>query len=501
MAGPCYLHQVESFDFTQDEIRDLWAYSKENYIDRGVGFEDTIKGVSGDLGLHPKWVAEAFTKPKTMRNITSEIYRSQDLRKEAVNGAKAYVRNIDTPGVVKLFKGLWALPRSALTFGHYAVFPVTHGSDLMFRPTAWHAYFKGAVATWKFASRAVHGQAMAALEREPLYAMARRGGLDVKPSSGPVGILSSRLGGMSQRGWSGLKITRMELFKQRWNKLHPEEQTLDTAKHISEIINHSTGTMSPGERGLGVVEKAMFAPKLTESKWMRAVVDPIKTVGTFSKMAIKAATGKGDVTPGERVAAYTRFRNAAEFAAFYTGMLAVNQGFLTASGSPQKVNFTDYKKGDWLRMKGFGHVLNTRGALEVFQLLGKLVGITSATSQELRGKSEREAAIQTIGRYAQYKIDPTIQTIGEAATGEDVFGRPLPFSEKEGTEKRPKYTWTEYALQKGPIPLGGATREIYDTFRENGMSALDATTLLRGIAIGAFEGIGGGTYPDPDVKE
>jgi hypothetical protein len=509
IAKPCFPSQVSRDDLdkamTPERVAKIWKYAKAEYIDKGANFEHTLDGVANDLGMPRDWVARAFTKPKALRSITNEIYDLQDRRLEAMRQAKAHVAAIDSPKALNLIRTVASIPRRALTFGHGPVFMVTHALDVAGRPiTGWKSYFTGMSKAWQFASRAEHAASMDWLTHHDLYAMTRRSGLRVDPAEGPQGVLIGGSGGWARRAWDALKITRMMLFEREWQKIPENQRNLDTAKAVSNVINHATGVMSPGEWGFGVAEKAMFAPKLTASKWAKSVVDPIKTIQTVSKIM----SGKGaDVPFAERYAASMRIRNATEYMAFMASMYAVNQAILSASGSKDKVNWTDPTKSDWLRFKFAGHTLNTRGTMEVARLLGSVIAISGKDKKELHGHSKLDAIRDSVSRYAEYKAAPLIGDTLEIGLGQDVFGRPVPWSNDPGTKAKPRFTTSEYVLSKGPIYLGGATREIYDTLRERGIPATDALSLIhalkngpdilaRGALIGLGEAVGGGLQRD-----
>ncbi|MGI8821212.1 MAG: hypothetical protein ACR2ID_10155 [Chthoniobacterales bacterium] len=483
---------------TPHRVAGIWRYAKEAYIDKGTSFEDTLTGVSSDLGIPREWVTHAFTKPKALRAVTNEVFVRQEARRSAIREAKAAVAAADTPGAVKLIGAIVNIPRATLTFGHGPVFPVTHSLDLIF--TQYRDYFGGMAKAWQFASKAEHAKAMDMLRHDELYPVARKAGLVIDPEKGPQGVL---IGGVAKsswamRSWDSLKVTRMEVFRDRWEKVPPGEQSPELAKLIASQVNHSTGVMSPGEWGLGKGDRLLFAPQLTFAKISKTVIDPGKTALTWARMA------SGHSVPfAERYAAALRTRQAAKYFASFAGLLGVNQGLLMASGSHQRVNVTDPTKSDFLRPKFGGYTLNMRGSAELFRLIGQLVNISQMSRFALGNKSKTDRSRDVVAKYAQYKINPTIQLGTELAMGEDAFGRPTPWSGNPGTLSKPQFTPTEYALTKGPIYLGGATREIYDELRQQGMAPRDITSLLRALAahpevaakgalVGSMEALGGG---------
>ncbi len=502
MSSPCFPSQVKKADvdkaLTPERVSAIWKYAKANYIDKGANLEATLTGVSADTGLPREWVAQAFAKPKALRTVTNEAYKLQEQRRTVLQDAKNYVVTADTPGAIKLIATLTSVPRRVLTLGHGPVFPVTHALDLAGSEPA--AYFKSVGNAWKFASKVEHAKAMDSLRNNDLYPDARKAGLVVKPEQGPQGILSGGSGSTSwaRRSWDALKVTRMSLFEDRVNSLPASERTPEALKNIASQINHSTGAMSAGEWGFGTVGRGMFAPQLTASKIAKTVVDPVKTAVTYGKVMA------GQEVPfAERNIANLRVKQATKAVASLAGLLAVNQGFLIASGDKDRVNFTDPSRGDWLRPKAFGHTLNLRGTSELIRLLGNVIAVSQMSKQDRRGDSKTDKVRDAVAKYAQYKLDPAVQLVGEAALQEDTFGRPLPFSSEQGSKSKPKYTVPEYVLSKGPIYLGGATKEIYDGLREHGLSAHDTMSLLRalkdnpeilaeGAAVGAGEFLGGG---------
>jgi hypothetical protein len=59
----------------------------------------------------------------------------------------------------------------------------------------------------------------------------------------------------------------------------------------------------------------------------------------------------------------------------------------------------------------------------------------------------------------------------------------VPWSSDPGTEKKPRLSWGEYIASHATIPLEGPIRYTYGQLREKGASALDATTLIKGLII------------------
>lgn len=462
--------------------------------------------MSSSTGAPARFFYEAVVGPKTERIRTNEMLRKEGNRRKAIETARSIIDKADDPRFVQLIKAVSELPRASLTALHGGVFPVTHGGGLLLRPSAWNAFGKGFVTSWKSISDAQYEKARLKLVTDPVYAYGRDSGLKTNPDEGPQGILSGWLSskpGWSKKAWLGLQVMRQELFKNYLSRFPKEQWDKDLGTHLAEIANHSTGvTNIPMGK---VLSKSMFAPQLTASKFMRSFVDPAKTLDTFARME----TGYGKtVTPGERAAAYQRLRNASEFIGVTVGGLMLNQAIMSALGSKQKINFSDATKSDWMRFKtGNGYVLSTRGPEEFLRLAGHLVAISTASKQALHGQQPQAAAWETVSRFAQYKVAPGFGTLGELGYGRDLFGRPLPppvqtaraaigLTPQEGTARKPQYTTGEYLFSKGPIFIGGGARDIYESLREHGASDELATDILRGAAISLGEFTGFGAYKE-----
>lgn len=500
MSGPCFPGEVKRSDFerrmTPLRAAGLWRFAKDNFIDKGVPFEQMLTDMSDQLQMPRDWVASALTKNKRLVPVTNEIYKLQETRRGVIRSAKQYVATADAPRALKALNAALSIPRRVLTLGHGAVFPVTHALDLL--GSEWASYGRLMKQSWGFMSKADHAKAMDHLRNDEAYAFWRKSGLEIDPDRGPSGILSGGVGNTSwsRRAWDALKVTRLELAKDRFERVPTSEQTPAMAKELASQINHATGVMNSGEWGFGALSKGMFAPQLTASKIAKTLVDPAKTGLTGLKIIFR-----GDVPFEQRYIAALRTRKAGKAFATMMGLLAVNQGLNIAFGKKERVNFFDYGKSDWLRPKAFGHTMNTRGSMEIVRLLGNLIRISQSVRKELHGKTKTDSVRDAVARYAEYKLDPVIQDVQEAALGEDLFGRPLPWTDTRGTHKKPRYDWTEYALTKGPIYLGGAAREFYDTMRQEGISSSDITGIMRALwrsaIVGGGEFVGGGIQPVP----
>jgi len=499
---PCFVSQVKEFPFKDEDVADIWRIAKSEFIDKGATFDETIKGMADMLGMRQEHIAQAFTMPKVRRVVSNDMWQKQQRRRDAINHAKQVVESLHEPALLKKIKDAYNVPRAALVFGHGGVFPMTHMGQSLFVPTEWKTFFRASANAWKAMSPKQYEIAIQRHLADPDYLIARRASKSVDPTQPTVGILNpSGKSKWSDRGFNSLKIARLQMFKQMWNKLSPEERVLDNAKAIMNVVDHATGEVHLGKAG-GFMARVFFAPKLIPARFMAAVVDPIKAAGTFANWKNASA--------GERMAARFVMKRQAQTIAFYAGALALNQGLNQWLGSKDKVNMTDPTKSDWLSFKIGGLAIRPPNAvIETIRLAGGLVTPFFATNKQLRGDTPSAAASHRLADYFRYKLHPTIQTGLEAVQGVDLFGRKLPYpglrematgEVPKESEKKPPISWPEYAIGKGPIPFAGGAREFYDLLREQGMGHADAKTWLRAIGVGAIESTGVQAHETHDLN-
>jgi hypothetical protein len=492
MLKPCFPSQLKDFPFKDEDVADIWRIAKAEFIDKGASFDETVRGMADLLGMRHEHIAQAFTMPKVRRVVSNDMWQKQQRRRDAINHAKMMVESVHDPALLKKIRDAYNVPRAALVAGHGGVFPMTHMGQSLFVPTEWKTFFRASANAWRSMSPKQYEIAIQRHLADPDYMAARRASKSVDPTQPTVGILNR--GGKSHwadRGFNSLKIARLDLFKQMWHKLESTERTPENAKAIMNVVDHATGEVHLGKAG-AVMAKVFFAPKLIPARFMAAVVDPIKAVGTVANWRNASA--------GERAAARFVMKRQVQTVAFYAGALALNQGLNEWLGSKDKVNFTDPTKSDWLSFKIAG--LNVRppnAVIETIRLAGGLIAPFFASDKTLRGESPSSAAAHRVADYFRYKLHPTIQTGLELAQGADLFKRPTPYpglrelatgNKPKASASHPAISWPEYILGKGPIPGGAAVREFYDLLREQGMNHMDARKWLRIISVGATESLG-----------
>jgi len=126
------LHKKKIINFTQDEVKAIWDYAKENYIDKGENFGDTIHKVAMDLGLKPQQVIDAISQPKGARTITDRMYRTQYERTKAQRTAKQWATKTESSAVNNFFNTISSPFRGLATLAHGHALLFTHGASNIF---------------------------------------------------------------------------------------------------------------------------------------------------------------------------------------------------------------------------------------------------------------------------------------------------------------------------------------------------------------------------------
>lgn len=483
MAQPCY----NGPNPIKDEDRfTIWKWAKEKGgIDAGEPIEkvyDNINNFFYGGQAKPEWISDILSGRKTpFRQVADEMWKKQYNRRVVTQQAQEISRLENMGPVGKVLRTIWTAPRSLAVFGHGVVFPVTHGGDLVFRPQSWKTFVEGTLRTYKGAfSKATTGRILNMMERDPMYDLGLRSGVDMGPGSHPSGLINRSYEGPAQRAWDMLTVMRFELWKRQMGKFTKEgmstDEVLDVGKNLADWANKATGAARGPIASLG--GELLFGPKLTQSKLARVITDPYKTAKTFANW--------DKATVGEKAVAWTRLSGATQFLAANLGFLALNAGVLSALGRKDKINLSDPTKGDFMAFKGGGILGNVPGLHTEIRTLSRILAAAFLSRKERRGESRFSKTAQILGQYGMGKLTPTLQRGLEIGFQEDWLGRPLPWSEDRGTPNKPRLSYGEYAGAIGPIPLEGPISFVYDHLRRTGMGALDSTTLLKALIIGGF---------------
>lgn len=499
---------------TIEEGMEIWRWAKANGIDRGLSFaeiHDLIKHEYFSGSGKPEWITEILAGRKApFRRLSDDVWRAQANRRVIVEHAKDVAGRAAMPTWQKAISYAWERPRAFAVAGHGYVFPITHAGDLIFQPSRWALLFRALKNTWTktgdpFGITSERAKVQTEyilhnMEKDPMFNMAINSGVDLSPKAHASDLVNlGNKGSQSERAWSMLKVLRFELWKNDMEKLlakYPElssDEQLELGKHLATMANHSTGSGRGVITNSKILGQVLFGSKLTQSKINRLidVGKTLKTVGNWS-----------NASPVEKIAAKTHITQLTQFALTYAGFLAVNQGYLSATGQkdkdgkPTHINWTDPTKGDWMKFKANGLELSVPGIRSELKVLGQILAIafkdSKAIKKETHGGTKFDAAQKALIEYATGKTAPTTQVALESIYGTQTFGlhKPMPWSSDKGTAKSPRMDWTEYAISHGPIPLEGPIRYVYDQLRQRGASAMDATAWIKAVIIGGVGATG-----------
>ena len=497
-------------NFSLDERLAVWNYAKKNYIDKLdrslEAFDKAVGGVAKDLGLSQQQVRNIFSEKKSLNDITMERYIARRKLQFMQDAAKEFVEN-DKP------RFTWKdspfnIAFTLKTLGHGGGIPLmTHASSTLLQdPVAWQKYFR---QSFSFAYGKIENYetAMADLKQRPNYYKAMKDGLknDVTKRTEDyakyadnfrkmigeklgekAGVAPEKLGkflAAGNRGFDILKIMRQDIYDNYWNKLSEMEKAdPNTGKFVAAIANHATGISDVdfGKTLNPIINKAIFAPHLEAARWNRIIVQPAQVLAT----SLKIAAGK-EIPISERVRTQIIVDRYGKQLGMYVAAVALNAGLSSYLGSKYQVNFTNPTKNDFLKFKIGDYSLDISGG--ILSTGRMLADIVKTVYENDKGQTVTDKLSHTIGNYAEGKFSPLANLIYHGVTRQDFMGRPLPFSEKAGTLKKPKYTWGEYFSQEfTPIPVAETMKSIYDGLKESGYSNDDSVLKKTASALLVF---------------
>lgn len=484
--------------FTAYEVKAIWDHAKDNYIDKGVtDFNTIVSGTGKDIGLSAEQVRRAIAQPKGAKAISDEMYRTMYQRRNAIRRAEMWVKSADNAGIRKYLGHLPDFFFALKTFGHGTVGMLTHSGMNLFRPSAWGTYWPAFFQQFKnaFGDTAKYEQSMADHVNDPSFIFAKRSGLAVDPKESygeydKLGKWFGKIGLAGERGFNALKQYRLSEFKREWGQLsETEKNDPNTAKEISKIINHATGT---SEIKLPPISNVLaFAPKLEASRWQRLIQEPTKTLNTWANWSKSS--------DADKVAAKMVAKRSGEMIATYFAGLAANSAILTMVGSKQKINYTNPLSSDWLKFKVADKTIDvTGGMLSTMRFVVGMLNIATESQDKLKGQERSDKEFEAMGEYARGKLSPFAGTAFDFATHKDFAGDVLPpYSDKPKLGKE-NLSWGEYLLQQQtPIPIAEGVKSVEDGMREKGMSEPDIKMVLSGILVGSISG-GTGAHVSPD---
>ena len=331
-----------------DPARRVWSRVRD-YIKLGKdNFDDIRNKVATDLGMSVDEVTRMMSKSGKVKQLSDNVWRTQQTARRLRERARNWVTAQATP---KLIRALQTIPRVlfSLKVGfHGTVALGTHAPMVAYQPPFWKMYAQNFGKMYRMVgSHAYYEHQVQDLIRKPNYITARRAGLVNDPymyedyTSPQTAAYFGKITGMGNRGYSVLKMLRQDMFDKHWNDLPESTKSPEVAKAIADGVNHATGVVKGrAPKGANLL---LFAPRLEASRVAWLAVDPAKAGATFAHW--KTAT------PAEKVFAINQAKEKAWVAGTMFGLLALNQGILSATGSKQKVNVSDPMKSDFLKFK------------------------------------------------------------------------------------------------------------------------------------------------------
>jgi len=469
----------------------LWKRAKA-MIDAGESDFDSIRHkLAQEFGIPVEDVTRKLAEPKSARTITDDMYRKMAEQRRLVNQAKSWLKNEATPGWLQFARKVPRVFFTAKILGHGTVGMITHAGLNIFNPIAWRTYWPNFFRQYKLiASGAYHERMMQDLLRDPLFTKARRAGLANDPfryqddyQTPTLVKWLDRIGLTGNRGFDALKLFRQARFNQIWNALPDTLQTPEYAKLVADSVNHATGAVRRPFREWA--NWTFFAPKLEASRWAWMVKDPWDAAKTFVDW--------NKATPEEKAFAMSQLKEKAAIAGTYYSLLMINQGLLQASGSEQRINFVNPRRGDFLAFKAAGHNIGIVGPmLGMVRLFANLYHAAAGKRGKVESLTPRGQEFGELGfQYARGKLSPFAGFGVDVVSQADFQGRPMPYS----TDAVPKYlrqqgldryTYGEYAAQQfTPIPLSEAVREVW---RDQGMGEDQIDAYLKALMVGVVAG-------------
>lgn len=490
VASANKLHRQATLDLVKaqrklqdDPIRAVWTKVQE-HIEKGETDPNSIRSkVATDLGISTDRVTRIMGQNPRTKYLMDEAWRKQQLAQVLRQNAKMWVRNLDIPTYEKAIS---SIPKAlfGLKVGfHGTVALGTHAPTVAFQPRFWSVYVRDFGKMYKMVADPAYYERQAQdLVRRKNYITARRAGLVNDPqlfedfSSPDTAKYFGNITGMGNRGYSVLKILRQDMFDQMYDQLPRSLQVQKgVAEALADQINHATGVVKGyAPRGVNL---ALFAPRLEAARVMQLAGDPIRAGRTLLNWS--------KATEGEKLFAQNQFKEKLWIFGTLAAGLALNQGFLNAVGSKQKINGVPKELGgagfnplesDFLKFKVAGYDVAYGSAVWNLAKLPVRLG----TSLAYHGKGsklvlEDERFGKVLQDYIRSQASPFAGTTADLMFGRDYAERPLPragFGLIPGRTDIPKrlrlhgvdkpYTWGEYAAQQfTPIPISEGIREVW----------------------------------------
>lgn len=470
--------------FTPDEAKAIWDYARKQYLDKGVPFNEMIKKVALDTGLTFKQVSEAITSPK-IKPISDEMWAKQAAVRRSNMKVKDYIEshNKDNP-ISKFFKAVSKVPKSVTTAFHGHIFAGTHYPMGFVTPSQWGIYFDGIGKAWKnaYGSEAFHEKEVQDLTSDPNYILAKRAGLQNDVDNTNIdefekgGKILGGLGRTGAKGFLGMKWTRQAIFNDYWNNLPEEQKTNESAKVVASLVNLATGASNL--KIPDALQEGMFAAGMESARWGRIFQSPAKAIEKSTGILSDIIRGR-EVKPEDKVFLKVWGSRVGQQLGTITAFLAAN-AFIQSKLNPKNpTNLTDPTKPDWLKFKADNTDIDLSGGI-----LGIKNFLITIATYAINDKNHKQELGDIGGKSVQYlrgKLSPLYGDIADVGLGTDYSGNPLPFSNKTPSAGTHKLSWSEYLLQKSPIFIAEAVKNIYDNAEQNGIPKSHTDKIVNGI--------------------
>jgi hypothetical protein len=488
---------------TDLQAKTLWNYLRSKYADKfGLQLHKIAAQIATDLGLTHDDVLKGLGKPAGVKKLADAILVAARERRRLKADAENWVENQKTPGWTRFVKSIPQKTFNLAIFGHGGTWIGTHTPAHVFNPGDWatlfpawfrslKTYYKTGIANDR---GLYHEQLMQRMTSDPLYPTMRAGGLKIAPEDRSDAYQNKRMdnffgriGLAGNEAFDGLKLFRAAKFKGEWDQLPESLKTKEMAAALADGINTSTGASNVQmPKALSTIA---FAPRLEYSRWKLLFGDTYRSSKTFSDWK--------NATPEEKQSAMRDFRQKATVVGTYFGLLALNQGILSAANSKQSVNFTDSKRGDWLEFKAAG--LNVGIGTPFLHIFGLLRNLTQDAFGQPKGKlaalDSREKNIAgDVFTYGRQKLSPIGQRVADVVTQRDIMQNVVPWSNDqlkkyEIREGKHKLGIGEYAAESfTPIFMAQSAREIW---KDQGATTDQADRIWRAIITGGAGGLTG----------
>lgn len=491
-----------------DPIGELWKKAKI-YLDQGVDkFDDMIQKLATDMGWSTDRVRKSLARNKAIRRLADDAWRKNQKARLLKQQAKQWLIDQQAPILKKIIPAILREAFSIKVIGHAGVALGTHAPMLAFQPKWWGTYFRDFGQMWKIAAnKAAHEALMQDLLRRPNWTRARRAGLENDPFKygdyhveGYIEKAFPNLTQMGNRGYDILQVLRQDMFDKQWDKLSQGQKSPEMAAALAESINHVTGVVQKSR--LGGAGKYLFAPRLLESRFRWAFVDPKNAAVTGARVLTDIVRKTREVTPEEKDFAMNQVREKATVLATMTGMLLANQALLIAAGSNQRINFFDPTRSDWLKFKAAGKDISYGNAmLTTLRLPWREAAIIwhnlkfSPHSRKRFDAADRATA-DAVEEYLRNQFNPAVGATADILFQKDAQGRPLPLSNNKVPAYLRRrgvtgpYTWAEWARDTAmPIPLEESVKQIFNDY---GVEETQAQKWTRIMGTAIFMGGTGG---------